>query len=105
MRFIDVMVTCPDRACAETIARACVEERLAACANIGSGVTSLYRWNGAIETADEILLLLKTREALFTRLSTRIHALHPYEIPCIIATDLTAIDPAYAKWLEAETDD
>jgi periplasmic divalent cation tolerance protein len=104
MTFIDVLITCPDRASAETIARACVDERLAACANIGGDVTSIYRWNDAVETADEITLLLKTRADLFHKLSARAKALHPYEVPCIIATELIAVEPAYAAWLEAETD-
>lgn len=104
MSFIDIVITCPDRAGAETIARACMEERLAACANIGGSVTSIFRWKGAIETADEITLTLKTRASLFDKLSQRVKALHPYEVPCIIAMELEAVEPAYAAWLEAETD-
>lgn len=103
MNFIDVLVTCPDRACAEAIARACVEEKLAACANIGPGITSIYRWKGAIEEAEEVPLLLKTRAALFERLSARVIALHPYEVPCVIATELAAVESAYARWLEEAT--
>src|SRR5690349_2328333 len=101
MMFIDVLITCPNRAGAETIARACVGERLAACANIGGDVKSIYRWKGAVETADEIALTLKTRASLFDKLSTRVKALHPYEAPCIIAMELSAVEPAYAAWLEA----
>jgi periplasmic divalent cation tolerance protein len=103
MQFIDVLVTCPDRAVADAIGRACVEERLAACANIGGEVCSIYRWRGAVEEASEIQLLLKTRESLFDALAERIRALHPYETPCIIATEIVAIDAAYAAWLDAET--
>ena len=102
--FIDVLVTCPDRAIAEAIAGACVEARLAACANIGAGVASIYRWKGAIERADEIPLFLKTRARLFEKLAARVKALHPYEVPCIVAAELTQIDPAYAQWLTNETD-
>jgi len=103
MRFIDVLVTCPDRATAETIARACIDERLAACANIGGEIASIYRWKGAIEQSAEIPLLLKTRASLFDRLSARVKALHPYEVPCIVATEFVALDSAYAAWLEEET--
>jgi periplasmic divalent cation tolerance protein len=103
MRFIDVLITCPDRAVAETIARACIDERLAACANIGGEIASIYRWKGAIEQANEIPLLLKTRTSLFDRLSARAKALHPYEVPCIVATEFFALDVAYAAWLEQET--
>jgi periplasmic divalent cation tolerance protein len=102
MTFIDVLVTCPDRASAETIARALVEEKLAACANIGAGIASIYRWKGAIEQADEIPLMLKTRSDLFGRLAERVKALHTYEVPCIVAMELTDIEPAYAAWLEQE---
>jgi len=102
MKFIDVLVTCPDRASAETIARALVEERLAACANIGAGIASIYRWKGAIEQSDEIPLMLKTRSDLFDRLAARVKALHTYEVPCIVAMELTDIEPAYAAWLEQE---
>lgn len=105
MRFIDVHITCPDTVCAETIARACVTERLAACANIGAPVTSLYTWKSALENASESPLHLKTRASLFDALSERIKALHPYETPCIIATELVAVEAAYAAWLEAETRD
>lgn len=103
MRFVDVLVTCPDRSVAESVARTCVGERLAACANIGSGVRSIYSWKGTVEQADEIPLLLKTRAALFHALSTRIKALHPYEVPCIIATEMSAVDDAYAAWMEEAT--
>ncbi len=103
MNFIDVLVLCPDRSSAEGIARMAIDERLAACANVGQGVTSIYRWKGAVEQADEIPLTLKTRASLFERLSTRVKALHPYDTPCVVAMDLAAVDPAYAAWLEAET--
>lgn len=103
MTFIDVLITCPDRASAEAIARACIDERLAACANIGDPVTSIYRWKGAVETADEVTLLLKTRADLFDRLGARAKAMHPYDVPCIIATEPIAVEPAYAAWLKAET--
>lgn len=101
--FIDVLITCPDRQTAETIARACVEERLAACASIGGVITSIYRWKGAIEEAGEIPLFLKTRASLFERLTARAKGLHPYEVPCIVATALARIEPCYAAWLDEET--
>lgn len=101
--FIDVTITCPDRTTAETIGRACVEERLAACANIGAPLASVYRWKGVIEEAEEVPLFLKTRAELFQTLSTKVKSLHPYEIPCIVATELAQVDPAYAAWLDEET--
>jgi periplasmic divalent cation tolerance protein len=104
MQFIDVLVTCPDRQTASRIARVCVDERLAACANIGEQIESIYRWKGGIEEAMEFPLLLKTRAALFDRLAARVKEEHPYETPCVIATAIAAIDQAYAKWLEEETE-
>lgn len=103
MHFIDVLITCPDRVCADQIARSLVQERLAACVNIGAGVTSIYRWKDAVEQADEIPLLAKTRASVFERLCANVKAMHPYEVPCIIATEFVAIAPEYAAWLEAET--
>lgn len=105
MTFIDVYITCPDEASATAIARACISERLAACANIGAPVTSLYTWKSVLETTSEIPLHLKTRASLFDALAARVKALHPYETPCIIATDLGAVEAGYAAWLEAETRD
>ncbi len=103
MQFIDILITCPDRACALAIARALVSERLAACANIGGDITSIYRWQGTIEEASEVTLLLKTRAGLFEQVAARVRALHPYDVPCIFATEIAAIDHAYVAWLEAET--
>lgn len=102
-RFIDVWVNCPDRGIAEAVAGACVEEGLAACANIFAPVTSVYRWKGAIERAEEVPLLLKSREDLFRALSARVKSLHPYETPSIVATDLPLVETDCARWLAAET--
>jgi periplasmic divalent cation tolerance protein len=103
MKFIDVYVTCPDRQTAARIARTCVDERLAACANIGEQIESIYRWQGQIEEAMEFPLFLKARADLFDKLAARVKAEHPYDVPCIIATELVAIDAAYAEWLAAGT--
>ncbi len=105
VNFIDVLITCPDRKTADAIAHACVAERLAACANIGGPISSVYRWKGAVEEAEEIALFVKTRAALFEKLATRVKSLHPYETPCIVATELAQLDSAYAAWLDAETGD
>ena len=101
--FIDVWVNCPDRATADTIAEACVGSRLAACANILAPIASTYRWKGAVERADEVSLVLKTRGSLFEPLTRRVKALHPYETPSIVAMDLPLVDDDYAAWLAEET--
>jgi periplasmic divalent cation tolerance protein len=102
-RFIDVWVNCPDRETAQRIASACVEERLAACAYILAPIASTYRWKDAVEEAQEVPLVLKTRAELFGALSARVKAAHPYEVPGIVATDLPYVDEAYADWLRRET--
>lgn len=105
MAFIDVLVTCPDETTAEKIGRACVEDRLAGCANILGGVTSIYRWLGAVEQEREHLLLLKTRAGLFERLAARVKALHPYETPAIVALQVAAVEKGYADWLLSVTEE
>mgnify|MGYP002622127585 CR=1 FL=1 len=101
--FVDIWINCPDRETAEKIAAHCIEKRLAACANIFAPVASLYRWKGKVESDEEVPLLLKTRRELFDDVCAAVKAKHPFEVPSIVATELVAIDPAYAAWLEEET--
>jgi len=101
--FLDVWVNCPDRETAEAIAADCIEKRLAACANIFAPIASLYHWKGKVESDAEVPLVLKTRGELFDAVCAAVKARHPFEVPSIIATELVAIDEAYAAWLEAET--
>jgi periplasmic divalent cation tolerance protein len=89
---------------AERLAEALVNERLAACVNILGTVRSVYRWQGAVERADEVAMIAKTREALFQRLAARVRALHSYDTPAIIAWPIVAGDAAYLDWIAAETD-
>lgn len=103
--FVFVYVTTPERAEADTIARIAVEERLAACANIISGMTSIYRWQGKVDEARETVLILKTRMALFDRLSARIKSLHSAECPCISALPIVAGDAGFLKWIEESTEE
>jgi len=102
-RFIDIWVNCPDRETAAKIADACIGERLAACANIFAPIQSRYRWKGAVEQAEEVPLLLKTRAEHFDAVCEVVHPLHPYEVPSITAIEICDIDQAYADWLRAET--
>lgn len=102
--FLDVWVNCPDRATAEAIAADCIEKRLAACANIFAPIASLYHWKGKIESDEEVPLVLKTRSELFDAVCAAVKAKHPFEVPSIIATELVAVDVAYADWLREETE-
>jgi periplasmic divalent cation tolerance protein len=98
--------TCPDTDTAQRIADALVEERLAACVNVLPGVRSVYRWKGAIECSDEVLLLVKTVAAQLEALSARIATLHPYELPEVIAVEASGGLGAYLDWVaECSTED
>ena len=94
---------CPDAAPAQRIAEALVEERLAACVSVLPGMRSTYRWEGAIERADEVLLLVKTVPVRLAALQARIVALHPYELPELIAVEAGGLPP-YLQWIAREAD-
>ena len=85
---------------AERIGRAVIEERLAACINILSPVRSIYRWQGRIETADEVAAILKTHHWNSDALIERIAALHSYDVPCIVTWPIDKILRSYADWVE-----
>jgi periplasmic divalent cation tolerance protein len=98
-----VYVTTPDAQCAERIARDIVARRLAACANILPGARSLYWWNGAVECADETVLVAKTEEDRFDDLARAIRDLHPYVCPCITAMPILRSTPDFLAWIRNET--
>ena len=104
MELLDVWINCPDRPTAQAIAQAVVERRLAACANIYPEIESLYWWQGAVERAREVPLLLKTRPDLFDRVAELARSLHPDETPAIHGTEAAAATANYLEWLHAETD-
>jgi periplasmic divalent cation tolerance protein len=103
MSALLVLTNLPDRTAAEMLANALIEARLAACVNILPPCRSIYRWQGAVEAADEVPLLIKTSEARYAALETAIRALHPYELPELIAVPITHGLPAYLAWVAAET--
>ena len=98
-----VLSTVPDEAVAERIARVLVEERLAACVNRLGGVASIYRWQGGIEEAGEILLLIKTHARRAPAVTQRLRELHPYEVPEILVLPVAAGLGAYLDWIRRET--
>ena len=99
-----VISTFPDADVAGQVAEQLVTERLAACANILPGVRSVYRWQGSVETASETLVYLKTTRAGFAELQTRLTALHPFDVPEIVALPLAAGSPAYFAWVTESCD-
>jgi len=98
-----VFCTCPDEETAAGIAEALVVERLAACVNRLPGLTSVYLWQDKVERDTETLLLIKTTNARFEALCARLCALHPYDLPEIIAIPVTKGLPAYLRWVTACT--
>ena len=102
-RAISVYIVAADTAEAEFIAEALVAERLAACVNILGNIRSVYRWQGAVEHAEEVAIIAKTTEAVFDKLAARVRALHSYDTPAIVAWPIVAGDAAYLDWIGAET--
>lgn len=98
-----VWTNLPDRQSADALAHHVLARRLAACVNILPAVQSVYRWQGAIEEAVEISVVIKTTAARYDALQQAITAMHPYEVPEIIAIPIRAGLPAYLDWLQKET--
>ena len=99
--FQIVLCTCADREEAERIAHRLVEQHLAACVNILPGVQSIYRWQGAVESAAEVLLLIKTNAAHSDQVQSTIASLHSYEVPEFLVLPVSGGSAAYLAWLEA----
>lgn len=96
------LTTLPDAQAAERLATTLVEERLVACANVLGDVRSVYRWKGAVETDDEVLVMLKTTEAGFEALRARLVDLHPYDVPEVLALPIAAGHVPYLSWVGDE---
>ncbi|RME07444.1 MAG: divalent-cation tolerance protein CutA [Anaerolineae bacterium] len=105
MQACTVLITAPDEQSANALAEALVSERLAACVNILPGLTSVYRWQGEVQREGEILLLAKTQKALLDsgEFVRRVKALHPYEVPEVIALPIVAGAADYLAWVEENT--
>jgi len=99
--FQIILCTCADREQAERIAHRLVELHLAACVNILPGVHSIYRWQGSIESAAEVLMLIKTRAAHSNEVQSTIASLHSYEIPEFLVLSVAGGSEAYLAWLNA----
>ncbi len=99
--WIYITTSSPEEA--EAIGSAMVEARLAACANILPGITSMYWWEGKVQRDVETAMILKTRTALVERLIDEVKKLHSYDCPCVIALPIQAGNPAFLEWIEKET--
>lgn len=98
-----VLTNLPDAESADSMARQLIEQRAAACVNRLAPCVSTYRWQGAVETATEVPLLIKTTRAAYPRLEQVIRAAHPYELPEIVAIPVEQGLPAYLDWVGQET--
>jgi periplasmic divalent cation tolerance protein len=102
-RAVLVYTTYPAIVEAEAAGRTLVERRLAACVNILTGMVSLYRWQGAIERGDEVVMIIKTRATLIERVRTAVKQMHSYTTPAILVIPVDQVDPDYNAWIMAET--
>jgi len=96
-----ILCTCPDKDTAEMIARLLVTDKLAACVNILSGITSIYLWHEQIESAQEQLLLIKANKTCYQAIEKTIKQHHPYELPEIIAVPIENGLPEYLHWIDS----
>jgi periplasmic divalent cation tolerance protein len=101
--FCEVVVTAADADWLAGFTRTLVEERLAACGHTVSPIRSVYRWDGAIHDEAEARVALHTRRSLLSAIVARTDELHPYDVPCVIALPLVGGNPAYLRWVAAET--
>ena len=98
-----IYVTAPNRDEAVRIGRALVEARLAACANVIDGVTSVYRWEGEVQEDAEVSLILKSRADLVEAVVERVEAEHSYTCPCVVALPIRGGNPDFLAWIADET--
>lgn len=103
MEALLVLSNLPDAASARALAEHLVSARLAACVNILAPCRSVYRWQGALEEAEEVPLLIKTTSERYAELEAAIRERHPYELPEIVAVPMVRGLPGYLAWVDSET--
>jgi periplasmic divalent cation tolerance protein len=101
---LQVFCTIDTEQAAQALAHGVVDERLAACAQVVGPISSTYRWRGAVETAAEWLLLIKTTPEAFPRLRQELIERHPYDVPEVVAVPIAEGNPAYLDWIAASVD-
>lgn len=102
MSFKFVLTTCPDLPAAHQIAEGLVEQNLAACVNIIPAMVSIYKWQGKIEQSQESQLFIKTDESKLADIESYIEEVHPYDVPEVIALDISSGAAGYLNWLKQE---
>lgn len=103
MSHIVVFITCANIDEAKKITYSLVSEKLVACVNIVKDVTSVFWWQGKIDNAKEILLIVKTKKSLFIKLTKKVKSLHSYKVPEIIAIPIISGNADYLKWIDDST--
>lgn len=98
-----VLTSMPGRDAALGLARTLLAGRLAACVTVGAPVDSMYHWRGQIETASEVVVVVKTRKTLYPRVEAAIAAAHPYQVPEIVAVPVVHAAAPYLAWINGET--
>ena len=93
-----VYTTWPDAEAARAAARVLVDEGLVACANLIAGVESFYRWQGAVESSNEVILLLKTLDVRVSEVMQRVGELHSYRVPCVVELSVGQVTPPFLAW-------
>jgi periplasmic divalent cation tolerance protein len=101
--FVFLYSTFPDREAAQSAGRALVEAKLAACVNIFPPMTSIYEWEGRLETSTEVAVLIKTRRAQVDRAIETARPLHPYTVPCFLTLPIESGNEDYLAWARAQT--
>jgi periplasmic divalent cation tolerance protein len=103
-RAVLVYTTYPSIVEAERAGRALVERRLCACVNILPGMISHYRWQGAVERGEEVVMLIKTRSTLAETVGAAVKEMHSYTTPALLVLPIESVDPGYLDWLMTETE-
>ncbi len=98
-RSVVVLVTCPNRRIGARLAQSVIEHRLAACVNLVPGIESVFRWQGKLERAREVLLIVKTTQGRLAALQRHLVSQHPYDVPEVIALSIVAGNPPYLAWI------
>lgn len=100
--YLQVVTTTETKADAQRIATTLIERRLAACVQVSGPITSTFRWEGKVQSADEWLCIVKTRRDVYEAVEAAIREAHPYQVPEILATPVAAGSRSYLDWLDAE---
>jgi periplasmic divalent cation tolerance protein len=103
-RAVMLYTTFPSVVEAEKAGKTLVEDRLAACVNILPGMVSHYRWQGAVERGEEVVMIIKTRASLAEPVRAAVKGSHPYDTPAIVVLPIESVDETYFAWIMASTD-